>query len=238
MSRRVSSLLLALVALPGLGCARRPSREVLEPVPLSFSPAGSLSPCAADDEIRPALGCAALVLVATEEGIEPDGAVLHRRYRLPTSLGEGRFVIEPRIRFGNRAGWRTLPASVARLSPGEEFEVSLPLPSDAPAGRVDLNLHARPILPPLQTSETAPLVIGRGAILRVGIAVDQLGGDSDASPAEFRLVARSPAGEQELLRTALDPADPGTRKWHDYRFDLDGLAGVSARFVFSTRVVS
>src|SRR5207249_1303345 len=191
MSRRVSSLLLALVALPGLGCARRPSREVLEPVPLSFSPAGSLSPCAADDEIRPALGCAALALVATEEGIEPDGAVLHRRYRLPTSLGEGRFVIEPRIRFGSRAPWLMLPRSVTRLSPGQDIEVSLPLPPDAPAGPVDVNVRTRLIPAAVQTTETAPLAIGRGAILRVGIAMDQAGGDSDASPAEFRLLARS-----------------------------------------------
>ena len=229
--------MLALVALTGLTCARRRSREDLEPVHVLLPATGSTSPCAADDEIRPTLACAALVPIATEMGIEPDGAVLHRRYRLPTSLGEGRFVIEPRIRFASRAAWRMLPPSVTRLSPGQDIEVSLPLPPDAPAGPVDVNVRTRPIPAAVQTTETAPLAIGRGAILRVGIAMDQVGGDSDASPAEFRLLARSPAGERELIRAILDPADPGAHKWHDYRLDLDALAGASARFVFSTHVV-
>jgi arylsulfatase A-like enzyme len=236
-SRIAMLALIATVAVPGC----RPARDetVLEPVHrLLERPGGPpIWYCAADDETRPAVGCTPSFPVATETRIVRDGSVLSRRYRLPNDLAAGAYVIEPTLQLRDREGSQVLPSSVQRLDRGQEFEVRFPVGDDAPAVLAAVGVRARPVPPSTESTETDPVPVGAGAILRVGIALESIGVPADAAPAEFTLVARTPTADHELLRTVLDPAKPEAHRWTDYRFALDALAGQTARFVFSSRVV-
>jgi arylsulfatase A-like enzyme len=138
---------------------------------------------------------------------------------------------------GDRAPWRTLPPSVSRLEPGAEVEVAFPIPAGPADGPIDVVVRGRPVPPDVQRVESEPVPIERGAVLRVGIAVEPAGDPQRAAPVEFRLVAETAGGEQELLRSVVDPAEPSARGWHDHRLDLARFAGTSVRFVAATRLL-
>jgi arylsulfatase A-like enzyme len=235
-----SILTVALAAaLAGPACAPPAPDTVLEPVHRLLQLGGEppVWYCAADDETRPALGCVASFPIATETGLAHDAAPLQRRYRIPPTVPAGPLVIEPMFRVGDHDGWRMLPSSLARVAPEMEIAVAFDLPADVPQGPVDVAVRARPVPPAATITETPPVPIGPGAILRVGIAFEAIGGLSEAAPVEFTLVARTGETEHPLLRTVLDPLDAATRRWNDQRVELGALSGQPARFVFSTRVV-
>ena len=237
--RTLPGILTLLVVLAAHACTPAPPDTVLEPVHRLLQLEGNPPPwyCSADDEIRPALGCVASFPVATETGVARDSSVLTRQYRLPPTLPAGLYILEPMIRFSSRDAWQMLPPSVARLEHEGQFSIAFPLPASAPDGALELGVRARPVPPGTQSTETKPVPIAPGAILRVGIAIESIGAATDAAPVEFTLVARTASGEHELVRKVLDPADVTTRRWTDFRLELGTVAGQPARFVFSTRVV-
>jgi len=80
---------------------------------------------------------------------------------------------------------------------------------------------------------TKRIEIGEGASLDVGIGLHGLGVLAGASPAEFRLSARTESGaEIELLQRMVTPEE--SKGWLDQRVDLAALAGQKVQFFFDT----
>jgi arylsulfatase A-like enzyme len=233
----------AVLAVAGWACRPPPARQtVLEPVhrllALREGEPAELTPpaCALEDDTRPALGCPLVVRIGLESRLAREPEPLSRRYPVPSVLAGGTLFVERLYRFSDRDAWKPLAPVVVR-GVGADLEVVFALPADAPARPVDVAVRVAPAPPAVRTTATRPVPIGAGAVLTVGVGVEGLGLGSGAAPVEFRLVARTPEGEHQLLHTTLDPADPGARRWNDHRVDLGPLAGRTARFVFTTRVV-
>jgi arylsulfatase A-like enzyme len=237
--RLLCAALVALsIVLGRVAAAAAEAPLVLEPVAdLLPRLAGRIAPdvpgnCAAEDEIRPALGCLPYVRVAVDRQLRAAGQPLRRRYPWPTPLPFGA-VVEPALRQTEERGWMPLPAAVVDGS-ASGIEVVVPA-EHLPDTPFDLTLHLRPIPPPKRRHVSAPVTIGRGAVLRVGIALDPVAYAVASAAVDFRLLARTAAGERELLAARLDPTGGTARPWRDFRIDLGALAGETVRFVFVTR---
>ena len=240
--RRPPLLVGLLLVLGTAACERsRAPETVLEAVHQLLalgdgSPGVTIGTCAVGDEIRPAAGCPFTLRIAGESGLRAEGGPLRRSYPVPPGLVGASVLVEPLYRVSDRDPWRPLPPVVAR-GLGTELVVDFPPPPNASAQPFDVILRATILPPALQTLTTRPVPIGQGAVLTVGIGLETAGLTDGVAPVEFRLTANTDGGTHELLREVLDPADPAASRWKDHRLDLGALAGQSARFVFTARLL-
>jgi arylsulfatase A-like enzyme len=199
------------------------------------TPAIVPSACAVGDEIRPAFGCVASARIAGESGLRAETGTVRRRYPIPAPLVGASMVLDPLYRLSDRDAWRPLPPVVARRV-GPEVDLDFPAPGGATGQPFEVSIRGTVLPPTEQTLATRPVPVGPGAILTVGVGLEQAGLAPGASPSRLTLTAHTERGAQSLLDVVLDPADPATKRWADHRIDLAALAGRSARFVFAMRI--
>ena len=81
-----------------------------------------------------------------------------------------------------------------------------------------------------------PMRIPAGAVLTFAVGIQEPAWYVDSSPVQFTVEARSPEGDIELYRRALDPARrPEDRRWFDERVSLATIAGRTVMLRFLVR---
>jgi arylsulfatase A-like enzyme len=198
--------------------------DSIEPAPAKDAPPH----CDINDDFRRAIGCLPYVsLVGVKTLPRPAGGALTVPATIPAPLAAGMIIAEPRVR-GPHQEWRRTPLLVLPRPDGPQTELVLPLPAEVKGDAIDVQVYGRPVPPAQQSRITAPLAIGRGARLAIGLGLDPIGNKVGGSPVGFRIVAETPDRRLELLNVVLEPRV--TKGWQDYEIDLAAFAGERVRF--------
>jgi arylsulfatase A-like enzyme len=242
MSRRSSLRLdrrwLPLALVVSLGaCSRSGPETALEPVyrlEQALVGAGDRTQsCRVGNEVRPSIGCTRAVPLRSERRTLEADRRIALSLVLPVRAARPRpLLVEVRI-------WRPQSpekiehqvVSVRRGQP--KLEVELETKIGTPGEELVVSAFAYEVPSQGKRWATRGVTIGDHAVLDVGLALHEVGVRAGASPAEFRLIARTEAGDETaLLRRTVTPAESSA--WVDERIDLSPLAGQRVQFVFES----
>lgn len=191
--------------------------------------------CAIADEHRPSLGCTAwsqwgTSTVGTEaRHVSPILRVGAKERGKPLFLkvyGKAPKQSAPQIR---------LPEPRSIVPRASMVRLQIPnLPAELPEGST-IRIWRRPA--PNHVFETTAVRITPGAVLSVGIGLDDSSPAGGVEAVEFALTADAGAGPRELLRERVRPDTPEAAAWQDRTIALDAVVGDATTFRFTATTV-
>jgi arylsulfatase A-like enzyme len=233
-ARRLASLLApAFVLVAACSQPESPLVPVYRMNQELLAPGDRNRDCKIGDEVRASIGCVPSLLLRNERRVVgPDGRValsltlpVRRRGPVPVLVEVRCWPVGQLEQVDRRA----------ILAPRETPTLAFPLDVKVapPGAEVAISAIAYELPAPGKRWFTRPLEIGKGAVLEVGLAIHDVAAMAGASPADFRLVARTAGGvEHELLHRLVAPTQPPA--WQDERVELADLAGQKVQFSFES----